>query len=110
MRRYAVAPYSFAMTIRLGFYGAGLISGVHTWMLRDVDVAHKVVAVCDPDPARAATMAQRFDAHVVGEDELLDLVDAVFITCWTSEHERLVAKAAAKGRAIFCEKPLAFDA
>ena len=98
------------MAIRLGFYGAGLISGVHTWMLRDVNVAHKIVAVCDPDPERAATMAQRFDAQVVGEDELLDLVDAVFITCWTNEHERLVAKAAAKGRAIFCEKPLAFDA
>lgn len=98
------------MTIRLGFYGAGLISGVHTWMLRDVDVAHKVVAVCDPDPARAAAMAERFGAQVTDEDELLELVDAVFITCWTSEHERLVAKAAAKGRAIFCEKPLAFDA
>ncbi|MEY2473203.1 MAG: hypothetical protein QOK28_2532 [Actinomycetota bacterium] len=98
------------MTIRVGFYGAGLISGVHTWMLRDVNVAHEIVAVCDPDPERAATMAQRFDAKVVDEDELLDLVDAVFITCWTSEHERLVAKAAAKRRAVFCEKPLAFDA
>lgn len=98
------------MTLRLGFYGAGLISGVHTWMLRDVDVAHKIVAVCDPDAERAAMMAQRFGADVVGEDELLDVVDAVFITCWTSEHERLVAKAAQSQRAVFCEKPLAFDA
>ncbi|HVV37062.1 MAG TPA: Gfo/Idh/MocA family oxidoreductase [Acidimicrobiales bacterium] len=98
------------MTIRLGFYGAGLISGVHTWMLRDVDVAHKIVAVCDPDRERASVMAQRFGADVVDEDALLDMVDAVFITTWTAEHERLVAKAAAKGRAIFCEKPLAFDA
>jgi predicted dehydrogenase len=98
------------MTIRLGFYGAGLISGVHTWMLRDVDVAHKIVAVCDPDAERAQVMAERFGADVVDEDALLDVVDAVFITTWTSEHERLVAKAAAKGRAIFCEKPLAFDA
>ena len=98
------------MSIRVGFYGAGLISGVHTWMLRDVNVAHKIVAVCDPDPARAATMADRFGADAVDEDALLDMVDAVFITCWTSEHERLVAKAAAKQRAIFCEKPLAFDA
>src|SRR5258708_10966014 len=55
-------------------------------------------------------MAQRFGSAVVGEDELLELVDAVFITTWTSEHERLVAKAAAAGRAVFCEKPLAFDA
>jgi predicted dehydrogenase len=98
------------VTIRLGFYGAGLISGMHTWMLRDIDVAHKIVAVCDPDAEPAVTMAQRFGADVMAEDELLDAVDAVFITCWTSEHERLVAKAAAKGRAVFCEKPLAFDA
>ena len=98
------------MTIRVGFYGAGLISGIHTWMLRSVDVAHKVVAVCDPDAERAATMAQRFGAQIVDEDELLELVDAVFVTCWTADHERLVAKAAAKKLAVFCEKPLAFDA
>jgi predicted dehydrogenase len=98
------------MTIRLGFYGAGLISGIHTWMLRDLDVDHKIVAVCDPDAERAATLAKRFEADVVDEDELVELVDAVFITCWTNEHERLVAKAAAKGLAVFCEKPLAFDA
>ncbi len=98
------------MTIRLGFFGAGLISGVHTWMLRDVDVDHKIVAVCDPDSARAETMAKRFGGSVVGEDELFDLVDAVFITTWTNEHERLVAKAAERRLPIFCEKPLAFDA
>jgi predicted dehydrogenase len=98
------------MTIRLGFYGAGLISGIHTWRLRESGIDHKIVAVCDPEGDRAATMADRFGASVVGEDELLDVVDAVFITCWTSEHERLVNKAAERGLAIFCEKPLAFDA
>jgi predicted dehydrogenase len=98
------------MTIRLGFYGAGLISGIHTWRLRESGIDHKIVAVCDPVRERAETMADRFGATVVGEDELLDLVDAVFITCWTSEHERLVNKAAARGLAIFCEKPLAFAA
>src|SRR5689334_8614126 len=98
------------MTIRIGFIGAGLISGIHTWMLRGVDVPHKIVAVCDPDTARAQAMADRFGAEVVDEDALIDMVDAVFITTWTAEHERLVAKAAANQRAIFCEKPLAFDA
>src|SRR6476659_8441826 len=98
------------MTIRLGFFGAGLISGVHTWMLRDVNVDHKIVAVCDPDPERAEAMAKRFGGAVVGEDELFDMVDAVFITCWTNEHERLVAKAAERRLPVFCEKPLAFDA
>jgi predicted dehydrogenase len=98
------------MTIRIGFYGAGLISGMHTAMLGHVKVAHKIVAVCDPNRARADAMAAQFGCDVLDEDELLEVVDAVFITCWTSEHERLVAKAAAAGKAIFCEKPLGFDA
>ena len=98
------------MTVRVGFYGAGLISTLHTWMVGRSGVDHKIVAVHDPVAERAAAMAQQFDATVCDEDELLDLVDAVFITCWTSEHERLVNKAAARGLAIFCEKPLAFDA
>lgn len=83
---------------------------VHTWALRSVDVPHQIVAVCDTDPERAKTMAERFDAMVVDEDTLLDMVDAVFITTWTAAHEESVKKAAAKGVAIFCEKPLAFDA
>jgi predicted dehydrogenase len=43
------------------------------------------------------------------EDEVLAGCDAVFICTWTSEHARLVAMAAARGLAIFCEKPLATD-
>ena len=35
-------------------------------------------------------------------DELLERVDAVFVTTWTSEHERLVAAAAERGVAVFC--------
>jgi predicted dehydrogenase len=46
----------------------------------------------------------------VGEDALLDLVDAVYVTTWTSEHPRLVEMAAARGKAVFCEKPLAVNA
>ena len=37
-------------------------------------------------------------------------VDAVYVTTWTSEHARLVEKAAAAGVAVFCEKPVAVDA
>ncbi|MBA2609888.1 MAG: Gfo/Idh/MocA family oxidoreductase [Actinobacteria bacterium] len=98
------------MTIRIGFLGAGFISAMHTWQLSKATVDHKIVAVSDPDAARATTMAEAHDAVACPEDELLDMVDAVFITSWTVAHEDLVNKAAAKGVAIFCEKPLAFDA
>jgi myo-inositol 2-dehydrogenase / D-chiro-inositol 1-dehydrogenase len=37
-------------------------------------------------------------------------VAAVSFTAWTSEHARLVERAASAGVAVFCEKPLAADA
>jgi len=98
------------VTIRLGFYGAGFIARMHTFSLAECRVEHTVSAVHDPVRERAAQFAARFGAAVVGEDELLDLVDAVYVTTWTSEHARLVEKAAARGKALFCEKPLAVNA
>jgi predicted dehydrogenase len=96
--------------IRLGFYGAGFIARMHTLSLAACPVAHVVTAVHDPDAGRAKELAARYGAAVVGEAELLDHVDAVYVTTWTSEHPRLVEQAAARGKAVFCEKPLAFDA
>jgi predicted dehydrogenase len=96
--------------IRLGFYGAGFIARMHTLSLAACPVEHRVSAVHDPDAGRAKEFATRVGAAVVGEDELLEQVDAVYVTTWTSEHPRLVAKAAARGKAVFCEKPLAVNA
>jgi predicted dehydrogenase len=93
--------------IRVGFLGAGFISNLHRLFLDMSDVDHGIAAVHDPDAARAAQFATATGAQVVGEEELLDLVDAVYIATWTSEHPRLVRAAAEAGKAIFCEKPLA---
>lgn len=98
------------MTVRIGFYGTGFISRTHSWFLKHATADHRIVAVHDPDHDRAQAFADRVGADTVGEDELLDRVDAVFVTTWTSEHERLVAAAAERGVAVFCEKPLAVDA
>jgi len=98
------------MTIRVGFYGAGFISRFHRWFLAESGVDHRITAVHDVDPDRAASFAAPHGAAVVGEDELLADVDAVYVATWTSEHPRLVAKAAAAGKAVFCEKPLGVDA
>ena len=98
------------MTLRIGFLGAGFISRTHRFFLNRVPVDHRIVAVHDPDRERALALAARRGADVVGEDELLDVVDVVFITAWTSEHQRLVAAAAERGVAVFCEKPLAIAA
>lgn len=98
------------MTIRVGFLGAGFISRTHRFFLNRCPVDHRVVAVHDPVEERARAMAERRGADVVDESDLLDCVDVVFVTAWTSEHERLVRAAAERGVAVFCEKPLAPDA
>ena len=98
------------MTVRVGFYGAGFVSRLHVQALTASRVDNEIVAVHDPDGARAAAFAAEHGAAVVGEDELPGLVDAVYVTAWTAEHRRLVDMAAVAGAAVFCEKPLAFDA
>jgi predicted dehydrogenase len=97
------------MTVRIGFVGTGFIARTHNWFLKHSTADHRIVAVHDLDIERAQAFADRVGAEVLGEDELLERVDAVFVTTWTSEHERLVAAAAERGVAVFCEKPLAFD-
>ena len=98
------------MTVRVGFIGTGFIARTHNWFLKHSAADHRIVAVHDLDTDRAETFAGRVGADVVSEDDIFDLVDAVFVTTWTSEHERLVAAAAEHGTAVFCEKPLAVDA
>jgi predicted dehydrogenase len=98
------------MTVRIGFIGTGFIARTHNWFLKHTAADRAIVAVHDLDVERAQAFAERVGADVVEPDELLDRVDAVFVTTWTSEHERFVAAAAERGVAVFCEKPLAFDA
>lgn len=123
------------MTVRLGFLGAGLIADFHARLLRSpvtgppVDVFGldppagpgaceggaarpdvRITWVYDPDHARAVRFAAANRARVARhEDQVLDDCDAVYVCTWTAEHAGLVAAAAARGLAVFCEKPLAVD-
>jgi predicted dehydrogenase len=96
------------MTVRVGFLGGGFIASYHGKMLHTSGADAEIVAVHDPDGAKAASFAERSGAVVVAsEAEVLEWSDAVYVTTWTSEHPRLVAEVAAAGKAVFCEKPLA---
>src|SRR3954471_7453957 len=98
------------MTIRVGFLGAGLIATYHSKSLHvsKADVAW--AGVFDPDPERAQDFARASGATVcASEEEVLDGCDAVYVCTWTAEHPRLVAAAAERGLAVFCEKPLGVD-
>lgn len=101
------------MTVRLGFLGAGLIGRYHAGSLRNGGADATIVAVHDPDRGRAEAFAAQFGTNdaptaVLDEvDEVIERSDALYVCTWTSAHHELVRRAAAAGKAVFCEKPLA---
>lgn len=105
------------MPLRVGLIGAGHIGGAHARAIHGVlrrelaDAAY--VAVADREIERARRFAERATLRHVFADghALIDHpeVDAVYICTPTREHHELVLHAAAAGKAVFCEKPLAVD-
>lgn len=99
--------------MRVGVIGCGFIANVHSWALWAVRKAGlfdvRITAVCDADPARAGTLAERSRAAVMELDDLLTSVDVVYVCTPTAEHLALVKAAAELKLPIFCEKPLAPD-
>lgn len=106
------------MTVGIAFVGCGFIANVHagalTALAREGHADARLVACFDRDPARTGEFASRygFAAHVRGLEEVLarDDVDAVYVCTPTVSHPEIVDSVAKAGKAIFCEKPLAFDA
>ena len=95
--------------MRIGFLGGGLIARYHARSLAEVSGA-EIVGCYDIDGERAATFADSHGGAVASSAaEVIDRSDAVYVCTWTSAHPELVQAAAAAGKAIFCEKPLAVD-
>lgn len=95
--------------MRVGLVGAGRIGRVHARSIAD-NPATRLVIVSDPNVAAAAEVADRYGARVAGNaDEVCaaDDVDAVIICSPTPLHADHVYEAAANGKAVLCEKPVA---
>jgi predicted dehydrogenase len=98
------------VTVRIGFFGAGLIAGFHARSLAASGADFVFAGVHDTDPDRADEFASWTGATVcASEGDVLDSCDAVYVCTWTSEHPRLVEAAVQRDKAVFCEKPLAVD-
>jgi predicted dehydrogenase len=100
------------MTLRIGFVGCGHIANVHAYSLAQLHAAGlvdaSITATFDVDETRAEKLARRHGGTAARSlDALLDGVDVVWICTWTSAHRVAVEAAAARGLAVFCEKPLA---
>lgn len=100
------------MAIGVGVFGYGFIATAHLEGLRRIP-EFAVQAVCGPNQERARAFADRYGIPYVTSDPeaLLRLpdVDAVLVDTPDRDHAPLVLAAAAHGKHIFCEKPLAMS-
>jgi myo-inositol 2-dehydrogenase/D-chiro-inositol 1-dehydrogenase len=101
------------MAVRIALVGAGRIGRIHAENLALRLPEARLVAVMDANRASAERCAQ--DLHipsvVATYQEILrrDDVDAVAICSSTNTHAGYIVEAAAAGKHIFCEKPIALD-
>jgi predicted dehydrogenase len=96
--------------VTIGIVGAGYISASHAGAVRKEPNA-RLVAVCDPDRARAQLLADAHGSPRVFpslQDMLQDRsVDAVILATPNHLHPVQVIECAQAGRHVLCEKPLA---
>ncbi|MFC3683385.1 inositol 2-dehydrogenase [Hydrogenophaga luteola] len=88
-------------------FGAGRIGRIHATNLA-AQPGVQLKYVCDALPAAAADLAQQLGAQACDIDTVFadKSIDAVAICSPTTTHSDLIARAAAAGQHIFCEKPV----
>ena len=96
------------MAVRWGLVGASTIA--REWMIDAIRAAGgDVASVLSRDPARgqAFTAANGIPRAAESLEALLDSVDAVYVSTTNEQHLAPVLAAAAAGKHVLCEKPLA---
>ena len=98
-------------TLRIGLLGAGRIGQVHASTISYRVPSAQLVAVADINEAAAKACAEKYRIPQVDSDPLKIInnpeIDAVLICSVTDTHTPLIKAAAAAGKHIFCEKPVA---
>jgi myo-inositol 2-dehydrogenase/D-chiro-inositol 1-dehydrogenase len=99
--------------INVGLIGAGRIGRVHAENLAYRLPEVNLVAVTDVFLEAAQKCAADFQIPVVAKDHRAildnDDIEAVIICSSTDTHAPFIAEAAAAGKHVFCEKPIALD-
>ena len=93
--------------LKIGLLGAGRIGRVHAINIAG-HARSELVAVSDVNEEAARSLAEAYGAKATSSDAILSdtSIDAVLIATSTDTHSDLIEKAAAAGKAIFCEKPV----
>jgi myo-inositol 2-dehydrogenase / D-chiro-inositol 1-dehydrogenase len=99
--------------LAIGLIGAGRIGRVHAGNLASRIPSANLLMVADVNEEAARRCAEDFRVpqSVADYRRVLDNpeIAAVLICSSTDTHARLIEEAAAAGKHIFCEKPIAFD-
>jgi UDP-N-acetylglucosamine 3-dehydrogenase len=95
--------------IKIGLVGAGFMGQTHHKAYRQFEGA-AVTAVCDLDAEKAMKLAGDWNAEIFTSLETMleqSDIDAVDVCLPTDLHRWAVERAAAHGKHVFCEKPIA---
>ena len=99
--------------LRVGILGAGRIGRVHAETLAFRLPEAEIAAITDINGEAARDLAARCNIPkvVASADDILGdkRIEAVLICTSTDTHADLIVKAAAAGKHIFCEKPIALE-
>ena len=99
--------------VNIAVIGTGRMGSVHVRNLARLIPEANLVAICDIRLEVAQDLADELGIQRVVKDyhELLadKTIDAVLIATSTDTHAFIIKDAAAAGKNIFCEKPLALD-
>jgi myo-inositol 2-dehydrogenase/D-chiro-inositol 1-dehydrogenase len=97
--------------IEVALFGAGRIGKIHAANIARLRGQARLKYIVDVDRDAAVETAAKYRAEVRTVDAALadEAVRAVIIASSTDTHAELIQKAAAAGKAVFCEKPVDLD-
>jgi UDP-N-acetyl-2-amino-2-deoxyglucuronate dehydrogenase len=106
------------MRPKVGIIGAGVMGTAHGktthFCFKSGLIEGEFVGIAEPDPDRRARFAEASGARLVtaDADELIASpeINTVYVCTPTFNHVELARNVLARGKALFCEKPLAFNA
>jgi len=105
--------------LRIGIVGVGLMGADHAERVARHTVGARLVAVSDPDTARAETLASRLSSGTTSPVQVIrdplaliadDEVDAVILASPGFAHAEQLFACLEHGKPVLCEKPLTMDA
>lgn len=103
-----------AAKLNVAVIGTGRAGMIHARNFRAAVPRARLGAVVDPDPRRRAEVAAELEietTHPRWEDAVGSRgIDAIVIATPTDFHREIAVAAAAAGKHVLCEKPLALDA